>query len=440
MTLFACSVGQGQDVDLEGQADARLIMVRGLQGPEGGQEPVFQAVWRMADDAPPAFAFQRTARTGGGLHAHLDAVIVEALGQYLDRHVHFTHDGVQADRPVGVMVGEMNAIVGATTREFHCEDLFPGLGQPTIDQLERLTRISWGGATRSLDLGGDQDKYLAIYHFVRTQRDELERQVRADVLDLATVDLLAPEDASPGRTVAVPSVCGTVFDDENFLCALDLTMGESDALPADPGLSTDAVEALDRAFRPASVPEGNELPAHKVRKRDQWLKAELDAINDRIDRMDQRKELWQLRDRMDDVESRMDDIQMQVTDLQRNDPSGGSDNPIANLSRLTGRNVTIRFERNSTAIGPEFRSLLNEVFDQLVRAPMDRLLITGYADRVGDPALNMRLSEQRSKAVRAYLMERGIAGERLLLNYFGASRSEGRDPSERRVEIEWLQR
>jgi outer membrane protein OmpA-like peptidoglycan-associated protein len=48
------------------------------------------------------------------------------------------------------------------------------------------------------------------------------------------------------------------------------------------------------------------------------------------------------------------------------------------------------------------------------------------------------LSEQRAKAVRNYLLQRGIAPERLLVNYYGDSRSAGRDPRERRVEIEWL--
>jgi len=48
------------------------------------------------------------------------------------------------------------------------------------------------------------------------------------------------------------------------------------------------------------------------------------------------------------------------------------------------------------------------------------------------------LSEQRAKAVRAYLLQRGIAADRLMVNYYGDSRSSGRDPNERRVEIEWL--
>jgi outer membrane protein OmpA-like peptidoglycan-associated protein len=66
------------------------------------------------------------------------------------------------------------------------------------------------------------------------------------------------------------------------------------------------------------------------------------------------------------------------------------------------------------------------------------VLITGYSDRSGDPAINLRLSEQRARAVRNYLLQRGIHGDRLMVNFYGDSRSLRRDPSERRVEVEWI--
>ena len=83
--------------------------------------------------------------------------------------------------------------------------------------------------------------------------------------------------------------------------------------------------------------------------------------------------------------------------------------------------------------------MLNEVFEQPTPPRARKVLVTGYTDRSGDPAVNLHLSEQRAKAVRNYLLERGIQAERILVNYYGDHRSAGRDPGERRVEIEWLQ-
>ena len=81
---------------------------------------------------------------------------------------------------------------------------------------------------------------------------------------------------------------------------------------------------------------------------------------------------------------------------------------------------------------------LNPSSEQLARSPGDRVLITGYTDRSGDPGVNMVLSELRARAVRDHLLRRGIPADRLMLNYYGDSRSIGEGPDERRVEVEWL--
>ncbi len=152
--------------------------------------------------------------------------------------------------------------------------------------------------------------------------------------------------------------------------------------------------------------------------------------------MDQRRELWAIRDRLDDIEDRVAGLTLEVRDVRYNVPE--EENPSANLSDLVGRNITVRFDRNSTQLNAEYRVLLNEVFEQLARSSIQRVLVTGYSDRTGDPDQNLRLSELRAHAVRNYLMQRGISAERLLVNYYGDSRSSGRDPSERRVELEWI--
>ena len=51
--------------------------------------------------------------------------------------------------------------------------------------------------------------------------------------------------------------------------------------------------------------------------------------------------------------------------------------------------------------------------------------------------MNMRLERATCETVQDLLAQRGIAGHRLLVNYYGDSRSDG-DPDQRRVEVEWL--
>ncbi len=431
-------------LDLRAEGDATTIMVRGFEGSEA-TEPALQATWRLPPDMPATFSYQRLSAPVGDRALMLRPLLIAGIEQYLDQRIHFAKKGVTADASDERMLSELNAMVAAAAKEFEASEGFSGFTEATMEQLERVTHIDWSQASFGVDAGGDQDKYLAIYFYVRSQRQELARQFRADLLPLAGVDVLVPEptgDAfSTGRGVQVPTVCSTVYDDQNFLCALDL--GVDTAMTAADGQLTDeflaglAVKARQVIADEPNVPAPEEWQP-RIRKRDRWLKAELDIINDRIDKLDQRKELWSLRDRMDDIEGRIDDIGLEVREIKEGEDPTASENPLANLSDLTGRNITVRFPRNLSVLDAESRVMLNEIFEQLARAPLDRVLITGYTDRSGDPGINLALSEQRAKVVRNYLLSRGIEPERLLVNYYGDSRSTGRDPSERRVEVEWL--
>ncbi len=413
-------------VQLTAEGDTRMVMVRGVSGSDGAASPLFQATWRFAgSEADPVMSFQRTSMEGDASGVMLDELVLAGMGAFLDEHVHFEKQGVRADLPVPAMVGRLNGMVRAATDELGGGDGTAAVSQPTMEQLDRLCRIDWSQARFGVDGGAEQDKYLAIYYYVRSQREELARQLKADLLPLSRVPVVRAEVLPPGRSVPVNSVCGTVFDDQNYLCALDLALEDTMAGAPDTRLDPAAFDRLVETKAP---------PALKVRKRDRWLKAELDRLNERIEQADQRRELWALRDRLDDIEARMDDLSMEVQDLQAETP----ENPLADLSALTGSNITLHFAKGSVVITAEHQVLLNEVFEQLARGPRQRLLITGYSDTSGDPATNLRLSEMRARVVRDHLLRRGIAEDRLLMNYLGAARATGDAARDRRVELEWI--
>ena len=435
LCALATGVSITQGLVLSGTSTGADVIVEARRVEADDDGPLFRAIWRNVPNTGAEFELQRTDASAVETNVMLDRLIEAGIGAYLDGRVHFTREGVKEDFASAQMVDDLNAMMSACLDVLGVDVAFSGLTTPTQQQLDRLLRIDWSQARFGVDGGAEQDKYLAIYYYVRSQRQELERQVRADLLPFAGVVVMGPEEASPGTTIQINSTCGTVFDEQNFLCALDLQLADTGSSGMDPELASNIMQAMaDRATAPPTPPV--DAPV-KVRKRDRWLKQELDAINERIDRMDQRKELWELRDRMDDIDDRLTGVELEVREVKERD-AAASDNPMANLSALAGRNITVHFERNSTALEQDQRVLLNEVFEQLARSPQEKVLITGYTDRSGDAAVNLYLSEQRAKAVRNYLLARGIPAERLLVNYYGDSRSVGRDPGERRVEIEWL--
>jgi outer membrane protein OmpA-like peptidoglycan-associated protein len=423
--LLLWGLGVNAQVDLEAVPNGTDVVVHCRKQNES-DHTLFQAIWRNVPGANAEFQVIRTSADGNAGQVMLDRLMETALGAYLDERIHFSKQGVTSDLPAEKLTQEMNAMIFASLEALGVTTSIPGLTTATKQQLARLVKIDWSQAKFSVDGGNSGDKYLAIYHYVRSQREELERQMRADLLPLATVQVLVDERVAHGQSFQIGSTCGTVFDDQNYLCALDLQLADAGNGSIDPELG---LQISTTEEDPTKAEES------RVRKRDRWLKAELDRINERIDKLDQRKELWELRDRMDDIEDRLTNLELEVQD----DPKPSvNENPLAELSDLTGHNITIRFQRNSVELGSEYLVLLNEVFEQLARSPQDQVLITGYADRSGDPAVNLKLSERRARAVRNYLMQRGISPERLMVNYYGDSRSVVQDASLRRVEIEWL--
>lgn len=106
----------------------------------------------------------------------------------------------------------------------------------------------------------------------------------------------------------------------------------------------------------------------------------------------------------------------------------------------------VNFEVGSDGILPESFQVLDDVAEILLSYPeITKVRVEGHTDSVGSAQNNQRLSEARAASVRQYLMEQGIAGERLESIGYGPSRpvadngtAEGRAEN-RRVEFNILE-
>lgn len=102
----------------------------------------------------------------------------------------------------------------------------------------------------------------------------------------------------------------------------------------------------------------------------------------------------------------------------------------------------IQFEYNKATIKEESFSLLNEIADVIRKNPhIKKIAIEGHASAEGNPKHNLKLSDERAKAVMQYLTEHGISQETLTARGFGSTKpvadnetEEGREQN-RRVEF-----
>ena len=86
------------------------------------------------------------------------------------------------------------------------------------------------------------------------------------------------------------------------------------------------------------------------------------------------------------------------------------------------RQRSIQFEQSSYVLLPESSAELDQLVVVLKKHPGWRINVAGYTDNVGDPRLNLALSEYRAKIVAHYLVRQGIADDRITTAGYGSSR------------------
>lgn len=71
------------------------------------------------------------------------------------------------------------------------------------------------------------------------------------------------------------------------------------------------------------------------------------------------------------------------------------------------------FAFDKAVLNPSGKKMLDEASTQLKQTDTESIHVVGYADRIGSPAYNQRLSKQRADAVRDYLVSTGVPLSRI---------------------------
>ena len=108
---------------------------------------------------------------------------------------------------------------------------------------------------------------------------------------------------------------------------------------------------------------------------------------------------------------------------------------LVDYTTTTAALATAYFESGSAALQADADPALAETVKALAADPAKRVLLSGYHDATGDPALNAELAKQRAKAVRAALLVAGIPLNQVLLRKPESATGTGTEREARRVEI-----
>jgi OmpA-OmpF porin, OOP family len=104
----------------------------------------------------------------------------------------------------------------------------------------------------------------------------------------------------------------------------------------------------------------------------------------------------------------------------------------------------VHFDSGKATLRKESYAELNELAEYLTLKPSVKIEIAGHTDSVGDDDANLKLSQARADAVKAYLVKKGIASSRVEAKGYGETRpvdsnetAEGRQKN-RRTEVHIL--
>lgn len=113
--------------------------------------------------------------------------------------------------------------------------------------------------------------------------------------------------------------------------------------------------------------------------------------------------------------------------------------PPPSSKRIVLRGV--HFDFNKSDIRPDSRPVLDEAAEALRENPNIRISVEGYTDAIGSDIYNEKLSVRRAEASFRYLVNHGVAPERMEVIGYGKSRpvadndTEGGRAQNRRVEL-----
>lgn len=75
----------------------------------------------------------------------------------------------------------------------------------------------------------------------------------------------------------------------------------------------------------------------------------------------------------------------------------------------------IHFQSDSTQVLTEDRPKLDEDVAWLTQFPQAVVILEGHCDQTGRADYNMELGDRRAREIKSYLIERGIASDRIIM-------------------------
>jgi outer membrane protein OmpA-like peptidoglycan-associated protein len=378
----------------------------------------------------------------------LSQVIGAALNFYIDQSIEVKEDKITWRKSSGNVVRDMNEIVRSAVKYYNFRELesFSGFSGQVVKKVKELDGMQVITAESDLASPGTTALKQQQYFFVQKNLNELKLLANLEVGNYGNSNLLVYVGSESSL------ITGSAHD--SLLQSLLYTPGTT-LRPVYSDSSQKLLAELGTEDRSFLVPGENESPpdafTDKIVTMLEKNSAKLDAMQQQIDalRAEQVRQ-WQIQQetRNDQMQAQINDLRNMVKDLILMNSGGaltssgneilidspGSEGGVYNIPS----SVSVYFASGSVQLNANSVFTLNEVVDILARNRSLKLMISGYADKAGNPLTNLALSQQRASVVKAFLRKSGFTEDRFITRYLGDSNSEAPEASDRKVTLEFI--
>jgi outer membrane protein OmpA-like peptidoglycan-associated protein len=378
--------------------------------------------------------------------AKLAAVLSGSLSFYVDQSASLNEDVLVWKKKPSEILKDLNSIVKSGIKYYQFKELnaFKSFSDDVKMQIDKMHELSFSQSTEFNRDWSEAELVKRRYIFFQKEINQLKLLMDAEIGNFSNHNLLvyAGSDQVEMNARYIDSLLAS-------------TAYQSDAmLGMKPSEWSEATKDLLRIQDESSL--GTKSSNKALSEFERELLKMIESNNARLDKM--QSQMDQMRNDQlaifqeqqkatnNQLQAQIDDLRGLVVELVRlnNSPelasaaegleSGGNLSLPENLPS----SISIYFEKNSSELNAASQLMLTEVIDILARNGRMKVLLTGWADQSGDATRNLELSRKRAGAVKSFLAKSGLKEDRFVVKYYGASKSQAENASDRKVSIEFL--
>jgi outer membrane protein OmpA-like peptidoglycan-associated protein len=380
-----------------------------------------------------------------------EEIIRAYLNLYLDNSAKVENDKVVLKKNKKETTKDLDNIVKGALKFYDYKELkdFKGFSKSIEKEIENIGKINFEASGFNQSYTDEATRKLMQKHFLEKEIADLKVMVSKEVGLYGKENLLVYSSSEE-----------TVIDDKTKEALLSDQGNYDPDKPLEPfeiKLSDTSIATIN--FKDNSTlfpnnssnnsnPDDNEFAARVLKLLEQ-NNTKLDGMQKQIDELrSEQVRLWQ--QKQDDtnlaLQQQIDELRKMVVELVKYSTgeatastSGGGVRP-ASSSTVSNvpQKISVYFAKGSINLNANSQLSLNEIIDILARNPGYQLVITGYADHVGDPSKNLMLSQQRAKVVKSFLQASGLGADRFVTRYLGDKDSSFENAQDRKVVLEFV--